>query len=102
MNRSNRLVRTIAVSFVAALGCLVEADTGSPPPPSISEARLVPVSRAQTRLFYGQVLPAYQAWLIAGSRSNTYPAFLLFVAVYPCSQTDRAAFVQLYLEAFPP
>lgn len=102
MNRTISFSRAFAVSIAAALGCLTVADTGSPPPPSLSESSLVTVSRGQTRVFFGQVLPAYQAWLSAGSRSNTYPAFLLFVALYPCSSADRAAYIHLYLEFFPP
>lgn len=102
MNRASRISRALAASIAAAACCFVLADTGSPPPPSLSEASLVTVSRAQSRAFFSQVLPAYQAWLAAGSRSNTYPAFLLFVGTYPCSQLDRAAYVHLYREVFLP
>jgi hypothetical protein len=76
--------------------------SGTPPPPSLSVASLVTVSRVQTRTFFGQVLPSYQAWLSGGARPNTYPAFMLFVSSYPCSPTDRMAYAYLYLEVFPP
>ena len=102
MNRTNRFSRALASAITAALTCLVVADTGSPPPPSLSVASLVTVSRVQTRTFFGQVLPSYQAWLSAGARPNTYPAFMLFVSAYPCSPTDRMAYAYLYLEVFPP
>ena len=102
MNRTNRFSRALASAITAALTCLVVADTGSPPPPSLSVASLVTVSRVQTRTFFGQVLPSYQAWLSAGARPNTYLAFMLFVSAYPCSPTDRMAYAYLYLEVFPP
>ncbi|MEY3142033.1 MAG: hypothetical protein RLY21_526 [Planctomycetota bacterium] len=103
MNRTPRFFRTAATAIAAAMSCLVVvADTGSPPPPSLSVESLVTVSRSQSRTFFGQVLPAYQSWLAAGERANTYPAFLLFVSAYPCSPVDRLAFTQLYLEIFPP
>ncbi|MCX5650600.1 MAG: hypothetical protein NTU45_04315 [Planctomycetota bacterium] len=102
MNRTNRFSRALASAITAALTCLVVADTGSPPPPSLSVASLVTVSRVQSRTFFGQVLPSYQAWLSAGARPNTYPAFMLFVSAYPCSPADRVAYAYLYLEAFPP
>ena len=98
MNRTIRISRAIAVSVVATIGCLVLADTGSPPPPSLSESSLISVTRAQTRAYRGAVLPTYHAWLAAGSRTNTYPAFLLFLATYPCTQVDRLAYIHLYLE----
>lgn len=102
MNRFHRFARALAAAVTAAVGCLVVADTGSPPPPSLSEAPFVPVSRMQRRAFQGIVFPTYQAWLTASARTNTYPAFLLFLSTYPCSAADRVVYAHLYLEICPP
>lgn len=97
MRRFHRFSAYLAVLPCAALGITVLADTGSPPPPVVVIGAPSPATKAQVAAYQQFVMPAYLASLPNGLDSDSYPMFVLFVATYPSSVQDRAAFLQLYV-----
>lgn len=91
----------VTACCVAAITVVAVADTGSPPPPVMVPGAQVSITKVHVRTFWASVLPAYEAWLCQGSCPNCYPAFVLFLATYPASGAERAAYVQLYLQLYP-
>lgn len=93
----------LAASACLLAGHLATADTGSPPPPVIVIGGVSPPTKAQTNAFFSHVLPSFNLWVAGGGgQPACYQTFLLFIAIYPCSANDRAAFIQLYLLTHPP
>lgn len=96
--RTSMLRVALAASACVLSGHLATADTGSPPPPVIVIGGVAPPTKAQTNAFFSQVLPSFQLWIAGGNAgSSSYQTFLVFIALYPCSAADRAAYVWLYL-----
>ena len=93
----------LAASACVLAGHLATADTGSPPPPAVIVIGGVsPPTKAQTNAFFSLVLPSFQLWIAGGNAgSNSYQTFLMFIATYPCSTADRAAYIWLYLSTLP-
>ena len=93
------LIRRVGIAAACTLlGVTVVADTGSPPPPAIVIGAPQPATKGQIKTYQEVVAPSYLASLPNGIQSDSFPMFLMFVAVFPCSSADRAVFCHLYLE----
>lgn len=100
--KSTHCLRVVLIaSAFAFAGHLAVADTGSPPPPRIVIGGPLPPTKTQVAEFWNEVLPSYEEWLSTVPVPDTPNVFALFLATYPCSAGDRAAFMQLYLQCFP-
>lgn len=97
MTALERTRMTIVALSCAVLGVTVVADTGSPPPPVIIQGVPSPATKAQLKAYTEVVKPTYLASISDGAISDSYPAFTLFVGLYPCSTLDRMAYLSLYL-----
>ena len=99
MNTSRNLFAFMGLAGMLAFGFAAAADTGSPPPPSISDEASVPDLKSLTRVFWLDMLPNYQRWRTRLGVADSAFAFAEYLQVRRVEAAPASAFMAMYLAA---
>ena len=99
MNTSRNLFAFMVLAGMLAFGFAAAADTGAPPPPSISDEASVPDLKSLTRVFWLDMLPNYQRWRTRLGVADSAFAFAEYLQVRRVEAAPASAFMAMYLAA---
>ena len=72
-------------------------DTGSPPPPAVTDVETIHVSKAIRMHFHTVVMPAYGQWLAQIGGVDSLPAFSMYLVQSRYAPGNQYLFMHLYL-----
>ena len=72
-------------------------DTGSPPPPALSDVETIHITKAMRAHFHTVVMPAYGQWLAQIGGVDSLPAFSMYLVQSRYAPGNQYLFMHLYL-----
>ena len=72
-------------------------DTGSPPPPSVSDVEAIEIPKATRHHFHTVVLPQYREWVTQIGTKDCLPIFSFYVAQAGYAPGNQFMFIHLYV-----
>jgi len=97
MNTSRNFFAFMGLAGMLAFGLPAAADTGSPPPPSVSDEASLPDLKSLTRVFWLDLLPNYQRWRTRLGVADSAFAFAEYLQVRRVEAAPASAFLAMYL-----
>ena len=86
-----------AIAAVSLAGPSGFGDTGSPPPPAVSDVETIHITKAMRMQFYTVVMPAYGQWLAQIGGVDSLPAFSMYLVQSRYAPGNQFLFMHLYL-----
>jgi hypothetical protein len=97
MKTSRIVFACTGLAGVMAFGFAASADSGTPPPPSVSEEASLPDLKSLTRVFWLDMLPNYQRWRTRLGVADSAFAFAEYLQVRRVEAAPASAFLAMYL-----
>lgn len=97
MNTFRKFFAFAGLVGVCALGFPASADSGSPPPPGLSDENSVPDLKALTRTYWFDVLPGYHRWRTRLGMADSVFAFAQYLEVRRIEAAPASVFMAMYL-----
>jgi hypothetical protein len=94
------LLHQCFLAAVVAAAAAVPAgfgDTGSPPPPAVTDVETIHISKAMRVQFHAVVMPAYGQWLAQIGGVDSLPAFSMYLVQSRYAPGNQYLFMHLYL-----
>ena len=94
------LLHQCFLAAVVAAAAAVPAgfgDTGSPPPPAVTDVETIHISKAMREQFHAVVMPAYGQWLAQIGTKDCLPTFSFYVAQAGYAPGNQFMFIHLYV-----